>query len=180
MKGKTCPNFQDGRWHQTQRTFQTTPHTENHSHEFQRIWMTIGTLQTKVNDCTKIIELLKKEREDNRELYHLRIKDLEEERVLSHRLKDDISTKNAEINDLKSRIIQLERLVRERNSEIEQLCSNQQWERPKKPAKSPYQPAVPHITSVKYCGGCSVHRGDNISTVGDSFSTEEVVQYRGG
>ena len=29
----------------------------------------------------------------------------------------------------------------------------------------------PHITSVKYSGGCSVHRGDNISTVGDSFST---------
>ena len=43
----------------------------------------------KVNDCTKIIELLKKEREDNRELYHLRIKDLEEERVFNHRLKDD-------------------------------------------------------------------------------------------
>ena len=27
-----------------------------------------------------------------------------------------------------------------------------------------------HITSVQYCGGCSVHWGDNISTVGDSFS----------
>ena len=48
--------------------------------------------------------------------------------------------------------------------------------------------------SVQYCGGCSVHRGDNISTVGDSFSTVgdsfstvggsfstvEVVQYSGG
>ena len=33
---------------------------------------------------------------------------------------------------------------------------------------------------VQYIGGCSVHRGDNISTVGDSFSTVEVVQYRGG
>ena len=35
----------------------------------------------------------------------------------------------------------------------------------------------PHITSVQYCGGCSVHwrlfstSEDNISTVGDSFST---------
>ena len=44
----------------------------------------------------------------------------------------------------------------------------------------------PHITSVQYCGGCSVHwrlfstSGDNISTVGDSFSTVEVVQYSGG
>ena len=45
----------------------------------------------------------------------------------------------------------------------------------------------PHTTSVQYCGGCSVHRGDNISTVGDSFSTVggsfstvEVVQYSGG
>ena len=59
----------------------------------------------------------------------------------------------------------------------------------------------PHITSVQYCGGCSVHRGDNISTVGDnistvgdnistvgdnfstvgdSFSTVEVVQYSEG
>ena len=33
---------------------------------------------------------------------------------------------------------------------------------------------------VQHCGGCSVHRGDNISTVGDSFSTVEVVQYSGG
>ena len=54
---------------------------------------------------------------------------------------------------------------------------------------------------VQYIGGCSVHRGDNISTVGDnistvgdnistvgdsfstvgdSFSTVEVVQYSGG
>ena len=38
----------------------------------------------------------------------------------------------------------------------------------------------PHITSVQYCGGfryiggCSVHWGDNISTVGDSFSTVHV------
>ena len=44
----------------------------------------------------------------------------------------------------------------------------------------------PHITSVQYCGGCLVHwrlfstLGDNISTVGDSFSTVEVVQYSGG
>ena len=38
----------------------------------------------------------------------------------------------------------------------------------------------PHLTSVKYCGGCSVHRRDNISTVGDSFSTVEVAQYSGG
>ena len=44
----------------------------------------------------------------------------------------------------------------------------------------------PHITSVQYCGGCSVHwrlfstSGDNISTVGDNFSTVEVVQYSGG
>ena len=53
--------------------------TEDHSHEFRRIWIMIETLQMKINDCTKIIELLKKERKDNRELYHLRIKDLEEE-----------------------------------------------------------------------------------------------------
>ena len=40
---------------------------------------------------------------------------------------------------------------------------------------------------VQYIGGCSVHRGDDISTVGDSFSTVgdtfstvEVVQYSGG
>ena len=40
---------------------------------------------------------------------------------------------------------------------------------------------------VQYIGGCSVHRGDNISTVGDSFSTVgdslstvEIVQYSGG
>ena len=98
-----------------------------------------------VDDCTKIIELLKKEREDKRKLYHLRIKDLEEERVLNHRLNDDISMKNAEINDLKSRIIELEKLVRERNSEIEQLCSNQPWERSSKTANSPYQPAGPEI-----------------------------------
>ena len=32
---------------------------------------------------------------------------------------------------------------------------------------------------VQYIGGCSVHRGDNISTVGDSFSTVEVAQYSG-
>ena len=44
----------------------------------------------------------------------------------------------------------------------------------------------PHITSVQYCGGCSVHwrlfstLGDNISTVGDSFSSVEVAQYIGG
>ena len=40
---------------------------------------------------------------------------------------------------------------------------------------------------VQYIGGCSVHRGDNISTVEDSSSTVEdssstveVVQYSGG
>ena len=40
---------------------------------------------------------------------------------------------------------------------------------------------------LQYCGGCSVqwgitsvHVGDNISTVGGSFSTLEVVQYSGG
>ena len=40
---------------------------------------------------------------------------------------------------------------------------------------------------VRYFEGCSVPRGDNISTVGDSFntvgdsfSTVEVVQYSGG
>ena len=47
----------------------------------------------------------------------------------------------------------------------------------------------PHITSVQYCGGCSVHWrlfstlgtvGDSFSTVGGSFSTLEVVQYSGG
>ena len=49
------------------------------------------------------------------------------------------------------------------------------------------------MTSVQYCGDCSVHWslfrilgddistvGDNISTVGDSFSTVEVAQYNGG
>ena len=38
----------------------------------------------------------------------------------------------------------------------------------------------PHITLVQCCGGCSVHRGDNTSTVGDSFSTVEVAPYSGG
>ena len=40
---------------------------------------------------------------------------------------------------------------------------------------------------VQYIGGCSVHRGitsvlwgDSFSTVGDSVSTVEVVQYSGG
>ena len=33
---------------------------------------------------------------------------------------------------------------------------------------------------VQYIGGCSVYRGDSFSTVGDSFSTVEVVQYSGG
>ena len=32
----------------------------------------------------------------------------------------------------------------------------------------------------KYIGSCSVDRGDNVSTVGDSFSTVEVAQYSGG
>ena len=43
------------------------------------------------------------------------------------------------------------------------------------------------VEAVQYIGGCSVHRGDNISTVGDSFSTVgdsfstvEVVQYSRG
>ena len=43
------------------------------------------------------------------------------------------------------------------------------------------------MEAVQYIGGCSVHRGDSISTVGDnistvegSFSTVEVVQYSGG
>ena len=38
----------------------------------------------------------------------------------------------------------------------------------------------PHITSVQYCGCCSVQWGDSFNTVGDSFSTVEVVQYSGG
>ena len=59
---------------------------------------------------------------------------------------------------------------------------------------------TPDITSVQYCGGCSVHWrlfstsghnistvgdsfstvGDSFSTVGDSFSTVKVVHYSGG
>ena len=52
---------------------------------------------------------------------------------------------------------------------------------------------TPHITSVQYCGGCSVHWRlfstlevvqyiGGITSVlwGDSFSTVEVVQYSGG
>ena len=40
---------------------------------------------------------------------------------------------------------------------------------------------------LQYCGGCSVQRGDNISTVGDSiitvgnsFNTVDGIQYIGG
>ena len=33
---------------------------------------------------------------------------------------------------------------------------------------------------LQYCGGCSVQWGDNTSTVGDSFSTVEGIQYIGG
>ena len=32
-----------------------------------------------------------------------------------------------------------------KNSEIEQLCSSEPWERSRKPAKSPYEPAGPKI-----------------------------------
>ena len=32
---------------------------------------------------------------------------------------------------------------------------------------------------VQYIGGCSVHRGNSIRTVRDSFSTVEVAQYSG-
>ena len=39
---------------------------------------------------------------------------------------------------------------------------------------------TPHITSVQYCGGCSILWGDSFSTVGDNFSTVEVIQYSGG
>ena len=39
---------------------------------------------------------------------------------------------------------------------------------------------APHITSVQYCGGYSVLRGDSISTAGGSISTAEAVQYCGG
>ena len=39
---------------------------------------------------------------------------------------------------------------------------------------------ITHITSVQYCGGCSVHRGITSVLWGDSFSTVEVVQYSGG
>ena len=60
-----------------------------------------------------------------------------------------------------------------------------------RPPKKSDQP--PHITSVQYCVGCSVHwrlfstSGDNISTVGGQlqycggiFNSVEVVQYSGG
>ena len=33
---------------------------------------------------------------------------------------------------------------------------------------------------LQYCEGCSVLWGDNISTVGDNFSTVEGIQYVGG
>ena len=38
----------------------------------------------------------------------------------------------------------------------------------------------PRTATVQYCGGCSVLRGDSISTCGDSISTAEAVQYCGG
>ena len=33
------------------------------------------------------------------------------------------------------------------------------------------------VEVVQYIGGCSVHRADNISSVGNSFRTVEVAQY---
>ena len=33
---------------------------------------------------------------------------------------------------------------------------------------------------LQYCGSCSVQWGNHISTVGDSFSTVEGIQYIGG
>ena len=54
-------------------------------------------------------------------------------------------------------------------------------------SNSPRQIQIPpHTTSVQYCGGfqyiggCSVHRGDNISTMGNSFNSVEIAQYSGG
>ena len=41
-------------------------------------------------------------------------------------------------------------------------------------------PRTPRITSVQYCGGYSVLRGDSISTAGGNISTAEAVQYYGG
>ena len=40
--------------------------------------------------------------------------------------------------------------------------------------------ASPHITSVQYCGGCSVLWGIASVHVGDSISAVEAVQYSGG
>ena len=37
-----------------------------------------------------------------------------------------------------------------------------------------------HVGYLQYCGGCSVQWGGNISTVRDSFSTVEGIQYIGG
>ena len=89
----------------------------------------------------------------------------------------------------------VERIIRKRlsdsfnhNSAIVRLSANSS-------CVSHHGQRPPHITSVQYCGGCSVHWrlfstsggpitsvqwGDSFSTVGDSFSTVEVVQYSGG
>ena len=45
---------------------------------------------------------------------------------------------------------------------------------------SPCIMCVQYIGDVQYIGGCSVHRGDIMSTLGDIMSTSGDVQYIGG
>ena len=39
---------------------------------------------------------------------------------------------------------------------------------------------LPCIMCIQYIGGCSVHRGEPMSTLGDIMSTSGGVQYIGG
>ena len=62
---------------------------------------------------------------------------------------------------------------------------DQQCEKRKDGIKSSFKrksfnPLAPHITSVQYCGGCSVHWGITSVQWGDNISTVKGIQYSGG
>ena len=65
--------------------------TEKYEKELQKVWTIINNLTYKVEDCFKIIDIVKEEREDNKALYRQKNIDFEHQKTEIERLRNELT-----------------------------------------------------------------------------------------
>ena len=70
----------------------------------QKVWTIINNLTHKLEDCFKIIDIVKEEREDNKAVYRQRNIESEHKKTEIERLRNELMAKNVEIIHLKNQV----------------------------------------------------------------------------